>query len=340
LTVAEAKRQAGRGSRAGTQVLTLLSTPIVVHTMEALAEGPRPLIDLRRQVGSPPQTTMRAYLRTLTETGAVTKLRQNDFPGSLEYELTAAGRDLWSVALVLRAWLAVAPDGPVQLGSTAAKSAIKALVEAWDTRMVRALAARPLSLTDLNSVLSRISYPSLERRLAALRMAGMIEKAPSRGPGRPYAASEWLRRAVSPLAAAVRWERLNAAEETPTLGRLDVEAALLLAMPLLSPPADLSGVCRLVIELQPGNGDRLAGVLAEAKDGQIATCSTKLRTEADAWISGSIPAWLRAVIEHDLDRLEIGGDCQLARGLLDGLHEALFGASQPDRDLSRQPCLP
>ena len=58
-----------------------------------------------------------------------------------------------------------APEGPLALGSSTAKSAIKALVEGWGTNMIRALAARPLSLTELNGLISGLSYPSLERRL-------------------------------------------------------------------------------------------------------------------------------------------------------------------------------
>lgn len=314
------------GARAGTQALTLLSTPIVVDVLAILAEQPRPLVDLRRQVGSPPQTTMRAHLRTLTATGVVTRLRRNDFPGALDYELTAAGRDLWVVALVLRAWLRAAPDGPIELGSTAAKSAIRALVEGWGTSMVRALAARPLSLTELNSVLPSVSYPSLERRLGAMRMARQIEKAPSRGPGTPYAATEWLRRAVAPLAAAARWERLNVASETTPITGLDAEAAFLLATPLLTLPPDLSGACRLVVDLQTGNGNRLAGVLIAVEEGRIVACTTRLRGGADAWASGSAAIWLHAIIEQDTSRLEMGGDCRLARALLEALHQALFEA--------------
>ena len=306
----------------------LLSTPIVVDVLEALARAPRSLTDLRRQVGSPPQTTMRAHLRTLTETGVVTRIRRNEFPGSLDYELTISGRDLWATAEVVRAWLARAPDGPVRLGSTAAKSAIKALVEGWDTSMVRALAARPLSLTELNTVIPSVSYPSLERRLTAMRLAGQLEKASSRGPGTPYEVTDWLRRAIAPLATAARWERLNVESETASISRLDAEAAFLLAVPLLRPPPNLSGACRLVVELPAGNGDRLCGVLVVVKQGRIAACSTKLRAEADAWVSGSAPVWLRTVIEQDFGRLEIGGDCRLSQSLLDGLHEALFGDMQ------------
>jgi DNA-binding HxlR family transcriptional regulator len=316
------------GERAGTQALTLLSTPIVVDVLQALAEGPRSLIDLRREVGSPPQTTMRAHLRTLTETGAVTKRRQNDFPGSLDYELTAVGSDLWAVAGILRSWLALAPSGSVQLGSTGAKSTIKALVEGWATNMVRALAARPLSLTELNTILPGVSYPSLERRLGAMRMAGQIEKAPAPGRGTPYVVTEWLRRAIAPLAAAARWEGLNVAAETAPISRLDAEAAFLLAIPLLQLPADLSGTCRLAVELQPGNGDRLAGVLVVVDGGEITACATKLQGRADAWASGAAHGWLRVVIERIADGVEIGGDSPLARELLDGLHDALFQQQQ------------
>lgn len=320
-------------ARAGTQALTLLSTPIVAGVLEALAAESRPLAELSRQVGSPPQTTMRGYLRTLTDTGVVTKRRENDFPGTLTFELTPVGHDLWTVTEVLRAWLALAPHGPVQLGSIAAKSAVKALVEGWATSIMRALAARPLSLTELSAVIPGIRYPSLERRIRMMRMVGQIEKAPGGGPGTPYAATEWLSLAIAPLAAAARWERIHVPSATAPISRLDVEAALLLTIPLLKLRPDLSGACRLVVELQAGDSDRLGGVLVNVEEGRISSCATQLRAEADAWASGSVNSWLRTVIERDTHGLEIGGDCGLARALLDGLYETLFGAlqaGQPD----------
>jgi DNA-binding HxlR family transcriptional regulator len=302
--------------------LALLSTPIVAHMLGALARESHSLIELRREVGSPPQTTMRAHLRALTETGVVTRLRRNDFPGSLDYELTSVGRDLWAVALVLQGWLATAPDGPIQLGSVAAKSAIKALVDGWGTNMVRALAARSLSLTELNRVLPGISYPSLERRLGAMRLAGQLQRAPSLGRRTPYMVTKWLRRAIAPLAAAARWERANVAANTPPIARLDVEATFLLAVPLLRLPADLSGACRLAVD--QAQAGRPASVLVTVEKGSIAACATKPQGNASAWVSGSGDAWLRAIIDQDTDKFEIGGDCRLARALLDDLHVACF----------------
>lgn len=328
MTVAQVKRRAGGGARAGTQALTLLATPTNVHVLEALADDPMALMDLRRAIGSPPQTTMRGHLRTLTRTGVVTGRRRNDFPGCLDYELTRSGQELWAVAEVVGSWLTAAPEGPVPLGSVASKSAIKALVEGWDTNVIRALVARPLSLTELSDLISGISYPSLERRLGAMRLAGQIEKMPGRGSGTPYGVTKWLRRAVAPLAAAARWERQNLAPHTVPIKRLDIEAAFLLAAPLLRLPTGLLGSCRFAVEVEGGSGERLAGVLAEVGQGRVLSCATGLQGDASAWASGSASAWLRAVIEHQVEELEIGGDCHLARALLSSLHDQLAGAQQ------------
>jgi DNA-binding HxlR family transcriptional regulator len=326
LTVAEVRARGERTTRAGLHALSLLAAPLNVPVLQALAEGPRSLMDLRREAGSPPQSTMRCRLRELSEIGVLTRRRQDGFPGSLDYELTPAGRDLLAAAGALRSWLAEAPDRPIALGSPAAKSAIKALVEGWSTSMLRALAARPLSLTELDSLISQLSYPSIERRLGAMRLVGQIEPAPSRGRGTPYAVTGWMRRAIAPLAVAARWERLHLREQAAPVTHRDAEAAFLLAIPLLRLPAELSGSCRLVVEIPNGEARRLAGVLVDIEEGRVVSCVAGLRGSATAWASGSTPAWLATVIECDTGLLEIGGDCCLARALAEGMHEELFGA--------------
>ncbi len=298
--------------------------PINVHVLRALADGPRSLIDLRREAGSPPQTTMRGHLRTLTETEVVVRRRQSDFPGSLDFALTPRGQELWAVAGVLQAWLQVAPEGSLQLGGSAAKSAVKALIEGWATSMVRALAARPFSLTELNGLISGLSYPSLERRVGALRLAGLIQRTPGGSRGTPYTVTAWLRRALAPLIAAARWERAHAAATTAPIRRFDAEAAFLLAIPLLRLAPDCSGVCRLAVEVGAAGSERLAGVLVEVETGRIVSCVAKVQGHADAWAGGSAQAWLRAVMDGDVERLEVGGDGRLAQALLDGLNAELF----------------
>lgn len=312
--------------RAGAHALSLLAVPLNVYVLTALEEEPKSLVELRRVAGSPPQTTMRGHLRRLTELGIVERTQRNDFPGNLDYELGTAGHELLPVVHIVNAWLALAPEGPVTPASSTAKSSIKALVEGWSTSIVRALAARPLSLTELDRLITSLSYPSLERRLQAMRLAGQIEACPSSGRGTPYSATEWLRRAIGPLSAAARWERKYLPGEASPIGRLDIEAAFLLTVPMVTLPSHLSGICRMAVDVQSSNGHRLAGVIVDIREGQVASCASRLQGEVDAVATGSASAWLRAVIGRDPAALEISGDSELAGELVDNLHDALFSS--------------
>jgi DNA-binding HxlR family transcriptional regulator len=303
--------------------------PLEVHVLQALEAEPRQLIDLRRAVGSPPQTTMRGHLRTLVEIGVIERRREEAFAGSVEYALTPPGRELLAVAEVVEAWLGTSPDGEIALGSPAAKSALGALVAGWSSTLVRALAARPLSLTELSRLIPSLNYPSLERRLAALRLAGQIQARPGSRRGTPYTVTAWLRRAVAPIVAAVRWERCHLSARTAPVGRIDAEAALLLAIPLLALPGDVSGLCRLTVEIGSGTAERrLAGVMVEIREGVVSSCTSRLEGRADAWASGKPTGWTSAIMEGETAALEIGGASDLVLAALEGLSEALFRAPQ------------
>lgn len=307
-------------NRAGAVALSLLSAPLNVHLLEALEAGALPLIDLRRAVGSPPQSTMRVYSRTLIDLGTLERQRQAAFPGTVEYGSTDSGKALLEIGAIHASWLREAPSGPIALGSTASKSATKALVEGWSTNIIRALAAKPLSLTDLNRLIPRISYPSLERRLGALRLADLVEPYAGEGRGTPYRATPWLRRAIVPLAAGAWWERRYLADP-PLVGRLDVEAAFLLAIPLIELPVGLSGRCRLAVETQGGSSPVFAGVLICVEDGKVVSCSSRLEGEAEAWASGTAGSWMRRMSGRDGD-LEIGGDSELVRETVDAIRKS------------------
>lgn len=314
--------------RAGAFALSLLSVPLNVHVLEALDEEPRSLLDLRRAVGSPPQTTMRGHLRILTKLNVLERRQQPAFPGSIDYQLGPAAAPLLEVAEVVKAWLANAPDRPLELGEPAAKSAIKAFAEGWSASIVRALAARPLTLTELNKLISGTSYPSLERRLGAMRLADQIDVCPGQHRGTPYSATDWMRQAVAPLLAAARWERDYAPNEAAPLSRLDFEAAFLLAAPLLELPEELTGRCRLAVvsrDVEPS----VAGAILGVGEGRVVSCSSRLQGEASAWAAGSPTAWIAAVVEHQKEQLELGGDCDLAMAIVDELHGSLFRVRQP-----------
>lgn len=306
-------------TRAGAQALSLLAAPLNFHILSTLESGPKSLLDLRRAVGSPPQSTMRLYSRALTEKGIVERRRRTEFPASAEYLITGTGEGLLSVAGILQSWLELAPEDSLELGTPAAKSAIKALVEGWSTNIIRALAARPLSLTELNRLIPKVSYPSLERRLGALRLAGLVEPHPGESRGTPYTLTEWLRRAIVPLAAAAEWERRYRLEDTQPIGRLDVEAAFLLAVPLLRMPQRFDGKVRLAVEVQGGSSPVFAGVLVEFRDGRIVSCSSRLEGEVEGWAVGPPDAWFARLNGGGPPPLEVGGDGSLPEAVLDAL---------------------
>lgn len=309
-----------RGStRSGATTLELLSAPLNVQLLQGLQEGPTSLIELRKKLGSPPQSTLRIYLRTLEELQVVERVHRAELQGSTGYVLTQAGRALMPVLISLQTWLSAAPQGEIELGSAAAKSAIRALVDGWSANIVRALAAQTLSLTELARLIPKISYPALDRRLTAMRLVGLIEPFKEDGRTTPYRPTEWLRRAVGPLTTASEWEREYVPELTPPIGRLDIEAIFLLAIPLVELPPEISGKVRLAVEVQRGASPVFAGVLVRLENGEVASCTPGLEGDAEAWVSGAPRSWLRRMNLGEEDHIELGGDSQVARAVLDGL---------------------
>ncbi len=227
-------------ARSGAHALGLLAVPLNSRLLRSLSTGPKRQVELRRESALPALSTLRSHLCTLEGIGVVVKRRRNAFPGSLEYELGEAGKELTFVMKILERWLRRAPGEPLELGSSEAKATVKALVEGWSSTIVRALAAGPRSLTELDRLISAYNYPSLERRLGAMRMAGLVAPTDRSNNGTPYVITDWLRSGVGPLVAASRWERRNQPADTARIGRIDAEAALMLAVPLLRLPESIS----------------------------------------------------------------------------------------------------
>jgi DNA-binding HxlR family transcriptional regulator len=316
--------------RAGGTVLSLIAGPLSVPILRAHLEGPLRLPDLRERIGGAAQTTLRGQVGNLRAIGALERHVRSGMPYTVENELTEVGRGVLGVATIVEGWLAQAPQGSIPLGSEPAKGAIRALVGAWGSTTLRALAARPLSLTELSSVIPDLSYPALERRLSAMRAARQIELRPEGGRGaKPYAVTEWTRQAVGPLTAAGRCECEHLAELTEPLTRIDIEAAFLLAVPLVDLTVNYSGSCLLAVDTGSGNEgesrERLAGVHVEIKEGDVASCVSRLKQEPSTWALGTVSSWLDAILEGRLDRLRMGGDDpKLATALIEGMYAALL----------------
>lgn len=315
---------AGYQFRTGGYALSLFSTALPGLVLRALSSGPMRLADLRKEVGGPAQTTLRGNLGNLIEIGALEKRQTSGRTGMVDNAITPAGRELLTVADAIDGWLARAPHGPIRLESETGKAAVKALVSGWDSTMLRALAARPFSLTELDNMINAFSYPTLERRLGAMRLAGCVTAVRGNGGGRPYAVTEWLRQGMAPLLAAVRCERRHMAEETAPLTRIDIETIMLLAMPLVAIAPNADGVSQLAVQGGDASGLRSAGVRFAVRNGLLTTCTSKLEASPESWIHGLAPDWLDALVEGGTTRLEVSGDRALTLDIVEGLHRALF----------------
>lgn len=315
--------------RAGGTVLSLIAGPLSVPILRAHLDGPLRLPDLRERIGGAAQTTLRGQVGNLRAIGALERHVRSGMPYTVENSLTEVGRGVLAVATIVEAWLARAPQGPIALGSEPAKGAIRALVGAWGSTMLRALAAQPLALTELSSAIPELSYPSIERRLSAMRAARQVELRPDGGRGaKPYAVTEWTRQAVGPLVAAGRCECEHLAEVTEPLTRTDIEATFLLAVPLVDLTVNHSGSCLLAVDTGSGNEgesrDRLAGVYVEIEEGAVASCTSRLEEEPPTWALGTVSSWVDAILEGRLGRLRMGGaNPKLATALIEGINAFL-----------------
>jgi DNA-binding HxlR family transcriptional regulator len=316
--------------RAGGTVLSLIAGPLSVPILRAHLDGPLRLPDLREQIGGAAQTTLRGQVGNLRGIGALERHVRSGMPYTVENELTDVGRGVLAVAEIVEAWLTRAPQGPIPLGSEPAKGAIRALIGGWGSTMLRALAARPLSLTELSSVISDLSYPALERRLSAMRAARQLEVMPDGGRGaKPYTVTEWTRQAVGPLVAAGRCECTHLAAITEPLTRIDIEAAFLLSVPLVDLDVTRSGSCLLAVTTVTAKDakpkDRLTGVHIEIENGDVTSCSSRLAQEPRTWALGTVESWVDAILEGHVGGLRIGGsETKLAEAIVEGIHASLL----------------
>lgn len=315
--------------RAGAFGLSLLADPLDVQVLQALEGGALPLVELRRAVGSPPETTLRKHLNSLTDLGVVTRTRGSGFSGAVSCQLSPSGRELLMTTEALSVWLAASPGGQLRIGSRAAKSAVKALVDGWSTKIMRALAAKPLSLTELDRLLSAINYPALERRLGAMRFAGQIVPAPGRATATPYRVTRWLREAVVPLASAASWERGRVPDRCEPFNRLDVETVFLLVAPMMEPSSEVDGTCRLAVEISNDCEGALAGVVVTFEHGRLTSCLSDPLSDADGSAVGSVTAWLDALAAGDWSRIHCSGRDGVAESVTAALATTL--ASQTRR---------
>lgn len=242
-----------------------------------------------------------------------------------EYRVTVGGQEALFVGFVVERWLQNAPHRALPFESPRAASAVAALAEGWSATVMHALAREPLTFAELHGLADGLSRRALRRQLDAMRAAGQIVEHRANDGGAIYAITDWLRAGIAPLIASARLERRDPKEGMAPIDALDVEAGFRCSLPLVELPRELSGTCRLGINLEDDESGCLTGVLAHVDQGRVISCVAGLDGRADAWAAGSAGDWLDTVIEPDAAQVRTGGDRWLARALLDALHSSLFG---------------
>jgi hypothetical protein len=155
-----------------------------------------------------------------------------------------------------------------------------------------------------------------------MRMAGLVEAAPTLGSGTPYAVTEWARLGVAPLAAAGQCEQVQMRPLAAPVTRDDVEAAFMLSVPLVGLPREATGRCHLTVEGDPAKGRGRSGVEVVVEGGHVVGCAADLGSEPGQYVSGSVETWFTALLDARLELLEYAGG-KLPMQLVRGLHEAL-----------------
>ncbi|MET0305159.1 MAG: hypothetical protein ABW196_02895 [Solirubrobacterales bacterium] len=241
-----------------------------------------------------------------------------------EYRVTSSGREALFVGFAVERWLQSAPHGPLPFESREAEQAVATLAEGWSTTVMHALAREPLSFDELHALVEGLGRSPLERRLVAMQEAGQIvEHAGADGP--IYAITDWLRAGIAPLIASARLERRHPMEGMTPIDALDVDAGFRCSLSLVELPRQLSGACRLGLNLEDDESGRLTGVIARIEQGRVVSCEAGIDGSADAWAAGSAGDWLDTVIKPDVNLVRTGGDRWLAAALVAGLHKTLFG---------------
>lgn len=314
--------------QAGGRALLLLADPISVSILRELASGPLESTKLLGRVDFVSRSTYFERMRDLEELSLVSRTRRGEVPPVAECRLETSGERLLPVAGRLETWLADAPQGPLKLGEAYAAATVKALAVAWGSTLLRWLAERPHTLTELDRLVQSFGYRKLERIVRDLVKAGLIERTAIKGRLSPYGVTEWVRRAVGLLTAAMRWERHEIAKRSASVGPVEAEGVLLLGSALVELPEDASGTCALLVDADLPRWGSLGGAVFRIAGGRAVSWEAvgeldvgALGLEADCWVRGTTLAWLGTHANAPGAFLCTGGNTQLAEQVLAALRD-------------------
>jgi DNA-binding HxlR family transcriptional regulator len=312
--------------QAGGRALLLLADPVSVSILRQLAPAPLESTELHDRIGFVSRSTYFERMRDLEELSLIKRTRRGEVPPVAECELASPGERLLPVAARLDAWLADAPAGPLKLGEAYATATVKALAVAWGSTLLRWLAERPRTLTELEQQVRIFGYRKLERIVRDLVKAGLLERVTVKGRPGAYGVTAWARRAAGLLAAAMRWERHEIAKRSASVTSTEAEGVLLLGLPMIELPVEANGTCVLLVDADAPREKSLGGAVVRLLDGRVVWWKAVSDLEAiepdpDCCVRGPTLAWLGTHTKASHAVLHTTGNADLAESLMTGLRE-------------------
>lgn len=314
---------------AGSVGLSAFSHPLTGNILRAHKAGPMYSSELKAQLSWASPTSLRLATEEMRGAGTLVRLGNGSGSRATASELTPSGRGLLEVGGAVDNWLLRAPGEAIEPANPAGPSAVKALIDGWDSTIVHELAKRPVTHSELSSAIPDLSHHSIGRRLAKLHSAGLVSKTPESNGAKRVEPGSWLGQAIAPLCVAARWERTYLDGRARPIGQAEIEAAFLLILPLLRLPSDANGACALAVvppgAIGTGQDPTLAAVSVVVREGQIVSSKYESSISLASWAQGDLGGWLAAVIDDDTAGLRFhGARARLIRQLVGAIHRLLF----------------
>jgi len=313
-------------------ILRLLGGGASGSILLALGDGPLRTKDLTRQVpGFTPRTVYR-YVSRLTEIGVLEREEEAGVPSKVIHSLAdPCGTDLRDlVEAYCRASVSLQrlPDGGIVPHSW---RSLTLLADLWESGMFEKLNLGPCTATELAGMAHGFfSFHQVNRRINLFMIGDLIQESETEGRRRHYELTPKARNATALIIALGQWRERHAVA-TGESGLTVTETAELVraTLPLVALPEHEGKSFELGVVSPKMSEDGENEVLwAEVGPGGAVTLCTQ-PAGIDGWGRGAVGAWIKALSGTRSKVRTGGGNRQLVKDCLEGMHEALWKPAEP-----------
>lgn len=307
-------------------VLELISSAAAGPILLTLGKRPLRTGQLTEEIPTFAPRTVYRRTAELTDLGLLERLETQGVPSTVLHRLAPGrGRDLLRT---LDAYASVELPRDFQGKiDEAGWTTIRLLGEMWGWGWFEELAGGRRCSTELSEATPGLSFHQAKRRCRLLRSHHLLELATDRCRGTPYQLAPRARRGMALVVGVARWrQRHLLGGKQPAMNISEMGTILRACIPLIKLP----GHPEAAIKFGGIGPDGVGGPRSEAVVGMMGSdgrmrCSDP-DAPAEAWVLGTVDAWISAMLGGRRGRIRTGGDHQLAQAGLTALHDALWHA--------------